>query len=187
MEERASFEFFKLLIDLRMRVDALENTLSFLPDSFLKQQEEAKARADKSKTKRSGRKVKGKKLHSAFIRADTAVDVNVFPCARLEELQVGLNTGEDGSCPVCQTDWNAFPSSSFACVLDCGHAFCLFDLCDNLKASVKVFYFFVNPCRASRRTIQSKGTIRNSIVLVVVVISMYHSLRFLLDSLLRTD
>jgi hypothetical protein len=146
MEEIAPVEFFKLLFALRVRADSLENTMSFLPASVLVQQQEDISRNGMPSNKRSGRsKGKGKKVNSVFSRADIAYDVNVFPCASLQELQVGINTGEGGSCPVCQTDWSAFPFCSFACVLDCGHAFCLLDLCDNLKASEKVFYSFVNP------------------------------------------
>jgi peroxiredoxin family protein len=131
----------KELEELKVKVSSLENTLSYLPEAVLKQQEEAKARAGQANKKRAGKsKGKGKKVraHTEFVRADSAMDVNVFPCETLQELQVGQNTGEDESCAICQTDWNAFPSSSFACVLDCEHAFCLKDLCENLKASQKV-------------------------------------------------
>jgi hypothetical protein len=68
----------------------------------------------------------------AFVGTDM-LDVNVFPCEKLLELGIGLNLDE--VCAICRNTWDAFPPSSFACVLDCSHTICLQDLCENLKAS----------------------------------------------------
>jgi hypothetical protein len=128
------------LTELKVRYGSLYNTLSYLPDAIVQQQADAKARDNAANKRRAGKsKGKGKKVaHMEFVRADSAMDVNVFPCETLHELQMGKNTGEADSCQICQTDWDAFPSGSFACVLKCEHAFCLKDLCENLKASEKV-------------------------------------------------
>lgn len=132
----------KELTELKAKAASLQNTLSYLPDAVLKAQEEAKARAGADNKRRAGKsKGKGKKRAPVeFVRADSALDVNVFPCESLNELQVGKNTGEDESCAICQTDWDSFPAQSFACVLDCDHAFCLDDLCKSLKKSSEVCY-----------------------------------------------
>jgi hypothetical protein len=50
---------------------------------------------------RRGAKPKGSR--SSFIRTDSMLDIDVFPCESVQDLQVGRNAGEDGCCPVCQT------------------------------------------------------------------------------------
>jgi hypothetical protein len=111
---------------LKDRAEALEVTISFLP--VLAPRVAQVHRAKKSKAKKNN-----------ILREDSVLEeekqLKVLPCEELHS-RSSQNTGT--SCPICQNGWNTFPSSSYATVLDCGHAICLGDLCQILKASEKV-------------------------------------------------
>jgi hypothetical protein len=37
-------------------------------------------------------------------RKDSLMNVNVFACEQLHDTKVGINTGEEDYCPICQID-----------------------------------------------------------------------------------
>jgi hypothetical protein len=93
-----SDRFYQELNLLNTKATDLEDKLSYLPESILHKESSKSGHSHKKRTKG------GKKVRNPFIRSDSTIDVNVFPCEQLRELQVGLNTGDDSWCPICQTN-----------------------------------------------------------------------------------
>jgi hypothetical protein len=97
-----SQSFYDELAALNSRVTLLSNSISFLPTALANSQ--TPTITPKVYIKRSGRK-KGRKTQNPLnSQSDSTIDVDVFPCELLTELQVGSNTGADSWCPICQTN-----------------------------------------------------------------------------------